>query len=86
MKFESKFGIDEICIHDPFRGRDKEGSAPRDLLVKVVAIQFNSAATTYICENILNNGHVEFLHCNESDLIGDPDFDHEKGAYQESED
>jgi tRNA G37 N-methylase Trm5 len=84
MKFETKFGIGEICIHDPFAGRDKESSPPRDLLVKVVAIQINNAAITYICENILTNGHVEYINCHEKDLIGDPEFDQEKGCYPEN--
>ena len=77
MKFESKFGIGEIVAYEPHRRNGK----PNDELLAVQGIQFGmNNHVDYICRYPRTGVIVVFK---ESQLIGDPDFDQEKG-YEEA--
>lgn len=73
MKFESKYGIGEIVAYEPHRRNDK----PNDELLEVQGIYFGmDNQVDYLCRYPRTGVTVSFK---ESQLIGDPDFDQEKG-------
>lgn len=79
MKFESKIGIGEICGYNenPLRGLRRM----EDILVKVVAITFDSGGAHYTCEHIGKAFGVQRFSAYENQLNGDPDFDQTEGRY-----
>ncbi len=80
MKFESKFGPDEIVVKDIYQGEKLIASH----LLKVVHIVVDANGTVaYLCENPDNLSRHYYL---ESDLEGDPDYDQEAGCYPDNED
>lgn len=78
MKFESKIGVGEICGYN-----ENAGSSRRmeDILVKVVAVSFDSNGTHYTCEHIGKAFGVQRFSAYENQLSGDPDFNQESGKY-----
>lgn len=73
MKFESKFGIDEIVAHVVRR----RGKIIFDSLLKVVVVHFEKDKVVYTCRTSQNL----LVHFNERELVGDPDFNQELGCY-----
>lgn len=79
MKFESKFGIGEIVI----RESHQNGKMVQERMMEVIGISFGkdhngNLGACYVCEDT-QNGHRQ--HYDENMLVGDPDFDQEKGKY-----
>lgn len=78
MKFESKFGLDEVLVYNESEVRGNR-SMP-DQLVKVINVSFNlGGEVTYLCEYVSNQGVIHRITLHESLLTGDPDFDQETG-------
>ncbi len=78
MMFITQFGLGEIvCTKQTEAG----GKLFRDRLLKVIAIQVDlEGRTSYICrdsETGITQGYME------PELIGDPDYSQELGAYPE---
>ena len=74
MKFESKYGIGEVCIYNP---NPKRGMS--DAMVKILGVKFVvDSSPLYICEHSCNGGVFRTEIC-ESMLEGDPDFNQETG-------
>ena len=79
MKIETKFGLREIVVTRQKRMGDR---IIPDLIGEVVTIQVSALVNgepIYFVR--MTEGQI--LPFTESDLIGDPDFDQEKGAYTE---
>ena len=77
MKFESEFGLGEVCIYNADAKRGD--SEMRELLVKVVFVTFDlDGSVTYMVEQIGRNGMQRF-NTTGANLTGDPDFDQENG-------
>lgn len=74
MKFNSKFGLDEIVI----RESNKNGDMVAERMMEVVCIVFEKNTVGYVCEDT-QNGHRQVY--SEAQLIGDKDFDQELGRY-----
>ena len=75
MKFESKFGIGEIVCYDLYRGESLVHSAA----LEVVGIYFaRDGRDEYICRYPQTGATVGFT---EAQLLGDPDFDQDRGCY-----
>ncbi|MES9841197.1 MAG: hypothetical protein ABW134_11645 [Candidatus Thiodiazotropha endolucinida] len=81
MNFESKIGIGEICGYNEEARRGNRRM--EDVLVKVVAVTFDSMGVHYTCEHIGGGFGVQRFTCYEPQLHGDPDFDQESGKYPE---
>ena len=80
MKFESKFGIGEICGYneDARRGDRKMD----DVLVRVVSITFDiNGDCTHLVEHIGSSFGVQRFPAAVYLLHGDPDFDQAAGCY-----
>ena len=80
MKFESKFGIGEICGYNEnaFRGTKKMD----DTLVKIVAVNFDiDGHVSYVIEQSGGLFGIQRIQSSETMLNGDPDFDQEAGCY-----
>ena len=79
MKFQSKFGLGEICVYDPTGRRSEKVN---DLLVKVVQVVFEVGGTVgYTVEFKASNGTIQRILVHESSLEGDPEFNQEVGMY-----
>lgn len=70
MKFESKFGLEEVC-ELRFGGE----------FAKVITVSFSPDGVSYLCR--LPNGSAVWAM--EHELNGDPKFDQELGCYPEGE-
>ncbi len=84
MKFESKFGLGEICVYneDQFRGNSINNRRMTDLLVKVVAVTFDmDGNATYTVELANDKIGIQRINVHEASLTGDPAFDQETGSY-----
>lgn len=80
MKFETKFGLGEICTyHDD---SDRGGRQLRDLLVKIVSINLgDDLVVSYGVEHVTSTVGMQRFHTTETNLGGDPDYDQEAGCY-----
>ena len=79
MKFESKFGVGEVCYYNynPRRGM-------QDQIVKIVGVSFTIEPTvSYICEFVDSDGRINRIQLSEPMLEGDPKFDQEAGYPEE---
>ncbi len=75
MKFKTKFGIGEIVEYNVYKGQELINSE----LLKVKAITFTAdGLAAYLCEYPASGIQKYFDEC---EIIGDPDFDQETGAY-----
>lgn len=74
MKFESKFGIGEIVI----RESHQNGKMVQERMLEVTGIIFEKNGIAYICEDTKNGHRMPYA---EDMLVGDPDFDQDKGEY-----
>lgn len=91
MKFESKFGVGEICIVNektyqyPPNNRDRYTG---ERLVKIVSVIFSAGNPNprYMVEMPLKCGGVQHAYANEGELTGDPEFDQDAGRYPPDED
>lgn len=76
--FESEFGLGEIVI----RESHKNGAMVQERMMEVIGVVFSgfgkNLETSYVCEDA-ENGHRQAYTA--SMLVGDPDFDQEKGEY-----
>ena len=80
MKFESRFGIGEICGYN--EGAHRGDKRMDDILVKVIAVAFESDGIIVMhVEHIGSAFGVQRFVCSESALFGDPAFDQTHGAY-----
>ena len=80
MKFESKFGLGEVCIYNENKGETRE---MLDEFVKVVGVNFClDGSTSYLVEWLADNRTIQRVHISESQLTGDPDYNQEKGCYE----
>ena len=76
MKFTTAFGLGEIVCT---RQRATVNGIYPDMILKVVGIQFGlDHQMIYLCRS---PGSGNIVACTESELIGDPAFDHDVGAY-----
>ena len=76
MKFTTAFGLGEIVCT---RQRETVNGIFPDMLLKVVAIQFSlDGQTAYLCRSA-RAGNI--VVCVEDELMGDPDFNQDTGAY-----
>lgn len=80
MKFESKFGLGEIVIREHHKNGKMVGD---DRMMEVIAVVIEKSDDggfdfAYTCEDT-QNGHRGMYR--ENMLVGDPEFDQEKGAY-----
>lgn len=91
MKFESKFGVGEICIvnektyEKPFSNRERYFG---ERLVKIMSVIFSAGDPNprYLVEIPLKDGGVQHAYANEGELTGDPEFDQDEGRYPPDED
>lgn len=74
MKYESKFGIGEIVTTHQ---KEHDGRIIPDLIGEVIAVTFDSTAIAVHVR--LSGGSVQLFR--EAELIGDSDFDQERGGY-----
>jgi len=82
MKFESKYGVNEICGYN--EQKCDFGRSIPDVLVKIIGVIFETdGRVTYSLEYVTNNMEVKRLVCPESHLTGDPAFDQNAGRYPE---
>ena len=82
MKFESKFGIGEVCGYneDARRGTERMD----EILVKVVGITFDiNGDTSSTVEHIGSQLGMQRFTAAGSMLNGDPDFNQETGYSEE---
>lgn len=80
MKYESEFGLGEICIYNADDYKRKR-SLP-DLLVKVVAVTIEmGGAIEYTIESITTENIVQRFRVSGVELTGDPDYDQVVGCY-----
>ena len=80
MKFETKFGLGEIVYYTRSghkTARHDQFTARHDELLEVVAIAFDKNGVSYYCR--YPQGITTAF--TEGELIGDPDFDQDKGQY-----
>jgi len=73
MKFETKFGLGEIVYYT----RLGHKTAKHDEFLEVVGIVFDKNGVSYHCR--YPQGITAVFA--EEELIGDPDFDQDKGQY-----
>ena len=77
MKFESDFGLGEICTYN--KGARHGENALYEMFVKVVFVTFDlDGSVTYMVEHIGQYGMQRF-NTTGANLTGDPDFDQENG-------
>lgn len=86
MKFESKYGVGEICIYNDeaaYRPNSPANTKQMpDVLVKIVCIAFDiDGSSNYTVEHIGNQFGMQRFSAGETLLTGDPDFDQETGLY-----
>ncbi len=80
MKFESKFGLGEICGYN--EDAKKGDKTMPDILVKVVQIVFDcDGQCNYTVEHIGSQFGIQRFMAAKSMLVGDPAFDQELGCY-----
>ena len=78
MKFESKYGLGEICIYNECKS--SKGREMKDVLVKITGIKFEiDGQVSYTCEYTTQHGLFFRMPIHENMLTGDPDFDQETG-------
>lgn len=89
MKFESKFGLGEVCIynHDvSYKPGSVDERTVTDILVKIVDITFNTQGIVYYTIELTTQAAgIQRLSVNENSLTGDPAFDQEAGEYPEED-
>lgn len=79
MKFESKFGVGEVVYYRMPKSRDSDSNVLSfDKIMEVIAIQFEKEGSITVVAR-LNDDTVRGFK--ESELVGDLDFDQEKGEY-----
>lgn len=91
MKFESKFGVGEICIvnemhyGNPYSNRSNFRG---ERLVKIMSVIFSAGNPhpRYLVEIPLKDGGVQHAYVNEGELTGDPEFNQDEGRYPPDED
>ena len=80
MKFESNFGIGEVCIYNENAKRDDRQMD--DLLVKILAITFGAQnEVVFTVESTSIKVGIQRITCGLDQLTGDPDFNQETGSY-----
>ena len=80
MKFESEFGIGEICVYNENARRGDK--VMDDILVKVVEIHFDiDGQCNYTVEHISSSFGLQRFPAAKTSLHGDPDFNQELGCY-----
>lgn len=80
MKFETQFGLGEICGYNENASRGDK-TMP-DILVKVVGITFDiDGQCNYTVEHIGNMFGMQRFGAAIASLNGDPEFDQEEGRY-----
>lgn len=77
MKFESKYGIGEMCSLEN-TSRRKTGS---DFIVKITGVMFNIDGRVAYMGRMDNGLYQSFAEC---ELKGDPEYDQETG-YKDDE-
>lgn len=77
MKFESKFGVGEICGY----GEYLVARGGQDQLVKVVAVTFGLDGCVEYMVELSNHIGIGRISITEKQLNGDPDFDQDAGRY-----
>lgn len=85
MKFESKYGIGEVCVYNEQPSPCSQRRAVSELLVKIDCVMFDDQGVKYQVENITGTGFIQKFVCSEKELVGDPEFDQDKGRYPEEE-
>lgn len=87
MKFESEFGLGEICIYNEYavrKGTKTGDEIMPDILVKIVGITFDmNREVCHTVEHIGSQFGMQRFTAAVTMLTGDPDFDQEKGEYPE---
>lgn len=78
MKFESKYGLGEICVYGG-KQSPNESRQMRDQLVKIVSINFYLGSSTGYTVEYVADGVIERIQVLEDMLEGDPDFDQDNG-------
>lgn len=81
MNIQTKFGLGEIVTTHQKRKGDQ---IIPDLIGEVVTIQASTMATGNIYFVRVTGGQI--LPFGEDELIGDPDYDQEKGGYPDASD
>lgn len=90
MKFESKFGVGEVCIYNHESSHNPDGVDKRtmpDELVKIIGVFFDlDGGVTYHGELMTKSAGIQRLQIHEGMLLGDDDFDQEEGRYLNDDD
>lgn len=83
MKFESEFGLGEICRYNQAdNAREAGGRSLLELMVKVVFVTFDQTGDcTYMVEHAGHSFGMQRFNTTGESLTGDPDFDQEIGMY-----
>ncbi len=69
MKFESKYGLNEVCIVE-----NKRQERSKDMMAKIISVYFSAdGEVSYVAR--LDNGIMQ--HFMECELEGDPDYNEE---------
>lgn len=90
MKFESKFGVGEICVANEMHHGNpcsNRSNFRGERLVKIMSVIFSTGDPhpRYLVEIPLKDGGVQNAYANECDLTGDPEFDQDEGRYHPEE-
>ena len=82
MKFESKYGLGEICLVNMQEAQPNMERMLPELMVKVLAVTFEvDGRWFYTVEHIDNNRKIGRFTMPETEMTGDPDYDQETGGY-----
>ncbi len=81
MKFESKFGPNQVVIYDKAHERGIEGA--KGFIGTVVCIHFDGTGVTYLVDLQVHNGLQRVCVSDEQLVAGDLDYCQKTGSYPE---
>jgi hypothetical protein len=83
MKFETEYGLGEICGYGKIEHRDTDARMD-DLLVKIIAITIDEIGQiSYLVESTTTQYGMQRFYTIGKNLDGDPDYDQEAGGYSD---
>ena len=81
MKFETEFGLGEICGYGKVECRDTDATID-DLLVKIIAITIDEIGKiSYLVESSTLQYGLQRFYTIAENMIGDSDYDQDAGCY-----
>jgi hypothetical protein len=81
MKFETEFGLGEICVYGKVEHSDTDARMD-DLLVKIITITIDEVGQiSYLAETSTLQYGLQRFYTLAKNLTGDPDYDQDAGCY-----